>query len=85
MAEYHVGCGIFGDIYAGTFNKPSKNGLKIWRNKSEVTKEAIHAVVQHFAAELKIKKMAEINAKFTFRDGKKYKLNFSLIEEESDG
>lgn len=42
MAEYHVGCGIAG-IYAGTL-KP--NGTE-WRNKSNVTDEAIDAVVQH--------------------------------------
>ena len=42
MADYHVGCGLFG-IYAGTLKK---NGEE-WRNKSEVTNEAINAVVQH--------------------------------------
>lgn len=39
MAEYHVGCGAFG-IYAGTL-MPNK---EVWRNKSEVTEEAIEAV-----------------------------------------
>ena len=38
MAEYHVGCGVFG-IYAGTI-KP--NGYE-WRNKSDVTSEALSA------------------------------------------
>lgn len=42
MAEYHVGCGIAG-IYAGTLNK--KKGM--WINKSEVTSEAIKAVINH--------------------------------------
>lgn len=42
MAEYHVGCGAFG-IYAGTLNK---NG-DMWRNKSDVTHEALCAVAQH--------------------------------------
>ena len=39
MAEFHVGCGIDG-IYAGTVKK---NGEE-WKNKSEVTTEAINAV-----------------------------------------
>ena len=42
MAQYHVGCGIAG-IYAGTLKK---NGVE-WLNKSDVTNECIHAVVQH--------------------------------------
>ena len=36
MAEYHVGYGFAG-IYAGTLNKKGD----LWRNKSEVTKEAL--------------------------------------------
>ena len=45
MAEYHVGCGMFGNIYAGTTSAPRKGGLKMWRNKSDVTSEAIEAVM----------------------------------------
>lgn len=40
MAEYHVGCGVFG-IYAGILNNKNKSK---WQNKSEVTAEAIEAV-----------------------------------------
>ena len=43
MAEYHVGCGVFG-IYAGTLDSKNKN---MWRNKTDVTEEAICAVAQH--------------------------------------
>ncbi len=42
MAEYHVGCGIAG-IYAGTLNK---NGAT-WRNKTNVTIEALDAVAEY--------------------------------------
>lgn len=42
MAEYHVGCGAFG-IYAGTLNKDKRT----FRNKSDVTDEAIRAVAQY--------------------------------------
>lgn len=40
MAEYHVGCGAFG-IYAGTLNKKGD----MWLHKSDVTDEAINAVI----------------------------------------
>ena len=28
---------MFGNIYAGTMAPPRKDGLKMWRNKSDVT------------------------------------------------
>lgn len=42
MAEYHVGIGLFG-IYAGTLNPKGDT----WRNKSEVTLEALCASAQY--------------------------------------
>lgn len=42
MADYHVGAGLFG-IYAGTLNSKGDT----WRNKSEVTKEALGAAAQY--------------------------------------
>ena len=42
MAEYHVGCGLFG-IYVGTLNPKGDT----WRNKSDVTHEALCAVAQY--------------------------------------
>lgn len=42
-SEYHVGSGIFG-IYAGTLMPPKEGKPTMWRNKSEVTDEAINAV-----------------------------------------
>ena len=47
MAEYHVGCGLFG-IYAGTLNK----NKTMWTNKSDVTDEAITAVREYMIDEL---------------------------------
>lgn len=46
MTEYHVGCGAFG-IYAGTLNK----NKTMWKNKSEVTNEALDAVAQYLLQE----------------------------------
>ena len=40
--SYHVGCGLFG-IYAGTLMPKGD----MWRNKSEVTREALGAVSQY--------------------------------------
>lgn len=54
MAEYHVGCGLFGNIYAGTYAPPRKDGLQAWRNKSEVTSEAVEAVMGHFITEMSV-------------------------------
>ena len=42
MVEYHVGAGLFG-IYAGTLNPKGDT----WRNKSEVTREALGAAAQY--------------------------------------
>lgn len=46
MTEYHVGCGAFG-IYAGTLNK----NKTMWKNKSDVTNEALDAVAQYLLQE----------------------------------
>lgn len=42
MAEYHVGCGLAG-IYAGIMDKSGDS----WKDKSEVTREAVPAVAQY--------------------------------------
>lgn len=47
MAEYHVGCGLAG-IYAGTIKKPGE-----WKNKSEVTAEALRSVAEYMLGQLK--------------------------------
>lgn len=47
MPKYHVGCGIAG-IYAGTVNKKGDE----WINKSDVTQEAIKAVMAHMYFEI---------------------------------
>lgn len=43
MAEYHVGCGLAG-IYAGTILRPG-----VWKNKSNVTDEALCAVAEYMS------------------------------------
>lgn len=41
MAEYHVGCGLFG-IYAGVLKNDHE-----WKDKTDVTLDAMGAVAQH--------------------------------------
>ena len=68
MAEYHVGCGVFG-IYAGTLNKKGD----MWLRKSEVTHEAMSAVAGHMV-------MHDKQMSFYYKD-EKYVLKVEKIEE----
>lgn len=68
MAEYHVGCGAFG-IYAGTLKS---NGIE-WRNKSDVTDEAISATAQYLLQHNESKL-------FIYKD-KLYRLGATEVEE----
>ena len=68
MAEYRVGCGAFG-IYAGTL-KP--NGIE-WRNKSDVTDEAISAAAQYLLQH-------DESMTFTYKD-KRYRLDVTEVGE----
>ena len=68
MSEYHVGCGAFG-IYAGILNK----NKTMWKNKSDVTNEALDAVAQYLLQE-------NIIMNFDYKD-KKYCLK---VEEYAD-
>lgn len=71
MAEYHVGCGVFG-IYAGTLNKKGDK----WINKSDVTHEAINAVAQFLLEH-------EEALEFNYR-GKRYRLDVETQESEGE-
>ena len=84
MAEYHVGCGMFGTIYAGTMAPPRKDGLQMWRNKSDVTVEAIEAVMGHFITEMERNKENEIKQAWGVRGGKTLKVTFELEERSTN-
>ena len=86
MAEYHVGCGMFGNIYAGTMAPPRKDGLQMWRNKSDVTSEAIEAVMGHFITEMERDDKSKIQKAWEVRGGKTLKVTFELSvnEEQSN-
>ncbi len=85
MAEYHVGCGLFGNIYAGTMAPPRKDGLQVWRKKSEVTSEAIEAVMGHFIMEMERDDKNKIQKAWGVRGGKTLKVTFELsTDKEGD-
>ena len=67
MAKYHVGCGIFG-IYAGTLNTKGDT----WKNKTDVTNEALSAVAQYLL-------MVEKEFHFGLKDGE------YVLKVEKDG
>ncbi len=85
MAEYHVGCGICG-IYAGTLEPKNKN---LWRNKSDVTEEAIAAVRDHMVWELlggfECQKASSSGWEWKLKDGRTVALRVTIKEGESDG
>lgn len=74
MAEYHVGCGLSG-IYAGTVKK---NGYE-WLNKSEVTKEAIIAVIGYMYFEMPEGEKSYAYA-VKMKDGKYARLKLEVSE-----
>lgn len=82
--EYHVGAGLFGGIYAGTLTAPNKNGLRMWRNRSNVTDEAIEAVMQCFKAQMENEGVNCAGRKYTFRDGSVLKVDFELVAKSEE-
>ena len=61
MAEYHVGCGLFG-IYAGTLKNHNE-----WRNKSEVTSEALDSVAQYLLTNHKELRFTHDDVRYVMR------------------
>lgn len=87
MDEYHVGCGSFGNIYAGIYAPPRKNGLNMWRNKSDVTDEAITAVMGHFVKEMERDDKTKLEKVWGVIGNKKLKVTFEIFaskEENND-
>lgn len=86
MAEYHVGCGLFGNIYAGTMMQQRKDGLQIWRNKSDVTQEAVEAVMGHFITEMERDDKTKLEKVWGVIGNKKLKVTFEIStdKEQSD-
>ena len=79
MAEYYVGCGIFGKIYAGKITPPRKDGSQMWKNKSDVTDGAIEAVVNHFIIEMDRDDKNKIQKAWGVRGNRTLKVTFELV------
>lgn len=79
MAEYHVGCGIFGKIYAGKITPHRKDGLQMRKNKSDVTDGAIEAVVNHFIIEMDRDDKNKIQKAWEVRGNRTLKVTFELV------
>lgn len=75
--EYHVSCGAFG-IYAGTL-MPNK---ELWRNKSDVTDEAIAAVRDYLFSEFIRDGKTQGGYEWTRKDGRVVKL--MIVAEETE-
>lgn len=84
MAEYHVGCGAFG-IYAGTLEPKNKS---LWRNKSDVTEEAIGAVRDHMVMELlggfSCSKATSSGWEWKLKDGRIVELRVTIKGDEAN-
>ena len=68
-ATYHVGLGVFG-IYAGTLKNPNE-----WRNKSNVTNEALDSVAGYLLTH-------EKELHFSYKE-KRYVLK--VVEKQNEG
>lgn len=77
--EYHVGCGAFG-IYAGTL-MPNKN---LWRNKSDVTDEALAAVRDYMFNEFIKDGRTEGGFEWKRKDGRTVELIVRVKEQIDD-
>ena len=82
MAEYHVGCGAF-DIYAGTLEPHNKS---LWKNKSEVTDEAIEAVRDYMVSDLlggfSCSKATSSGWEWKLKDGRYVELRITIKDGE---
>lgn len=83
MAEYHVGVsGLTGVIYAGKAKKDDDGWLE-WKDKSDVTNEAINAVMGHMLEKIKPgeNSFAYMN---TTRSGKYIRLKIEVSDEKPE-
>lgn len=65
MAEYHIGIGIIGNVYAGTTRR-LKDGNVMWINKSDVTSEFYSTLLDLIQVNGKDNKMSFSDNKTVF-------------------
>lgn len=80
MAEYHVGCGMFG-IYAGIVNTRNKG---TWKDKTQCTEKAIVAVRDYMILNLlggiECRKARKSGYAWTLKDGRTVELEVTIKE-----
>ena len=79
MAEYHVGRGAFGHIYAGTLKKNGKE----WQHRTECTDEALCAVRDCLYTEAVMENRTVHGYEWTGKDGRIVELLVKIREPES--
>lgn len=81
MADYHVSAGVFG-IYAGTLMPKKDNKPQMWRNKSDVTEEAIAAVRDYMTTDCLNEKEGKTQGGYEWirKDGKKVMLLVKVVD-----
>lgn len=70
------------NVYAGTYAPPRKDGLQAWRNKSEVTSEAVEAVMGHFITEMEREDKKKLEKAWGVIGNKKLKVTFELVPKQ---
>jgi hypothetical protein len=79
--EFHVGIGeISGTIYAGTL---MRNGI-VWKDRSDVTDEAIAAVRDHLMEKAKAGGLETYGYSWKLKDGGKVQLLVKILPKEED-
>lgn len=81
-AECHVICGLFGNVYAGTYTVPCKDFLQEWRNVKDVTRESIEAVINHFIIKMEHDGKNKVQKAWRVRGGKTMKVTFELSNDK---
>lgn len=79
--EFHVGIGEISDtIYAGTL---MRNGT-VWKDRSDVTDEAIAAVRDHLMQKAKADGLETYGHSWKLKDGGKVQLIVRILPKEAD-
>ena len=84
-SEYHVGVGLFG-IYAGTLMPPKEGKPMMWRNKSDVTDEAINAVRDYMLDNCIKEKEGKTEGGYEWKrkDGKTVALIVKVVDSDAE-
>lgn len=84
MAEYHVSAGFFGGIYAGILKHTLPGMPREWKDKSDVTEEALSAVRDYMVSNCLEKEGRQTGGyEWTRKDGKKVLLIVKVVDADA--